>query len=113
MDMDGGPGPFATVSGTPVDAVYGSGPPPGEYPYTRGIHPSMYRSRLWTMRMFAGFGTAEDTNARFRELLGADQLTVREQTDPSVIGGIRVTTPSRVYDATVQHRLTKLRERKV
>lgn len=42
---------------------------PGEYPYTRGIHPSLYRGKLWTMRMFAGFGTAEETNARFRYLL--------------------------------------------
>jgi methylmalonyl-CoA mutase, N-terminal domain len=60
---------FATMSGVPVDPVYGDAPYPGQFPYTRGIHASMYRSRLWTMRMFAGFGTAEDTNARFRELL--------------------------------------------
>jgi methylmalonyl-CoA mutase N-terminal domain/subunit len=51
--------------------VYGDGPLPGEFPYTRGVHADMYRSRLWTMRMFAGFGTATDTNARFRELLAA------------------------------------------
>ncbi len=63
--------PFSTMSGVEQDAVYGDGPYPGQYPYTRGIHASMYRSRLWTMRMFAGFGTAEDTNARFRELLRA------------------------------------------
>ena len=61
--------PFETMSGIPVDPVYGEGPFPGQYPYTRGIYPSMYRSRLWTMRMFAGFGTAEDTNLRFKELL--------------------------------------------
>jgi len=61
--------PFETMSGVPVDPVYGDAPYPGQYPYTRGIYPSMYRSRLWTMRMFAGFGTAEDTNARFKELL--------------------------------------------
>jgi len=42
---------------------------PGEYPFTRGVHAAMYRSRLWTMRMFAGFGTAEETNARFKYLL--------------------------------------------
>jgi methylmalonyl-CoA mutase N-terminal domain/subunit len=42
---------------------------PGEAPYTRGVHPTMYRSRLWTMRMFAGFGSAEETNARFKYLL--------------------------------------------
>jgi len=53
-------------------------PLPGLYPYTRGPYASMYRSKLWTMRMFAGFGTAEDTNARFHELLrsGGDGLSV-------------------------------------
>ena len=62
---------FETMSGVPVEPVYGDddGPFPGQYPYTRGIHPSMYRSRLWTMRMFAGFGTAEDTNVRFKQIL--------------------------------------------
>ena len=65
------PGPFSTMSGIGVDPVYGDAPYPGQFPYTRGIHASMYRSRLWTMRMFAGFGTAEDTNARFKELLRA------------------------------------------
>ncbi|HJM72723.1 MAG TPA: methylmalonyl-CoA mutase family protein [Acidimicrobiales bacterium] len=62
---------YRTLSGIPVDRVYGDGPLPGEFPYTRGVHADMYRSRLWTMRMFAGFGTATDTNARFRELLAA------------------------------------------
>ncbi len=61
--------PFETMSGVPVEPIYGDGPYPGQYPFTRGIYPSMYRSRLWTMRMFAGFGTAEDTNLRFKELL--------------------------------------------
>src|SRR5437764_13185932 len=42
---------------------------PGEHPYTRGVYPSMYRGRLWTMRQFAGFGTAEETNGRFRYVL--------------------------------------------
>ena len=42
---------------------------PGEYPYTRGIHPTLHRGKLWTMRMFAGFGTAEETNLRFKYLL--------------------------------------------
>jgi methylmalonyl-CoA mutase, N-terminal domain len=64
---------FATLSGVPVDAVYG--PPdaefPGVFPFTRGPYASMYRSKLWTMRQFAGFGTAEDTNKRFQELLRA------------------------------------------
>lgn len=61
--------PFETMSGVPLEPVYGDGPYPGQYPYTRGVYPSMYRSRLWTMRMFAGFGTAEDTNGRFKDLL--------------------------------------------
>ncbi|HEX2851424.1 MAG TPA: methylmalonyl-CoA mutase family protein [Acidimicrobiales bacterium] len=62
---------FDTLSGIPVDPVYGpdDGLFPGQYPYTRGPHASMYRSKLWTMRMFAGFGTADDTNARFKEIL--------------------------------------------
>jgi methylmalonyl-CoA mutase N-terminal domain/subunit len=46
---------------------------PGEYPYTRGIHPTMYRGRLWTMRQFSGFGTAEDTNKRYKYLLAQGQ----------------------------------------
>jgi methylmalonyl-CoA mutase N-terminal domain/subunit len=64
---------FETLSGLAVDPVYGEpdGEYPGQWPYTRGPHASMYRSKLWTMRMFAGFGTAEDTNARFKELLRA------------------------------------------
>ena len=70
---------FRTMSGIPLEPVYGpeEGPFPGQYPYTRGIHASMYRSRLWTMRMFAGFGTAEDTNWRFKEILksGGDGLS--------------------------------------
>jgi len=63
--------PFETMSGVPLDAVYGDAPYPGQYPFTRGLHAAGYRSRLWTMRMFAGFGTAEDTNGRFKELLRA------------------------------------------
>ncbi len=47
--------------------------PPGEWPFTRGIYPTMYRRKLWTMRQYAGFGTAEETNARFRHLLDAGQ----------------------------------------
>ena len=64
---------FETMSGVPVAPVYGPDDAefPGEYPYTRGPYASMYRSKLWTMRQFAGFGTAEDTNERFRQLLAA------------------------------------------
>ncbi|CAN5287294.1 hypothetical protein BH18ACT4_BH18ACT4_13490 [soil metagenome] len=63
---------FETMSGVPLAPVYGpdDGEFPGLAPYTRGPYPSMYRSKLWTMRMFAGFGTAEETNQRFREILG-------------------------------------------
>ncbi|MFN3257841.1 MAG: methylmalonyl-CoA mutase [Ilumatobacter sp.] len=64
---------YSTMSGIPLEPVYGpdDGEFPGVYPYTRGPHASMYRSKLWTMRMFAGFGTAEDTNWRFKEILKA------------------------------------------
>lgn len=64
---------FETMSGIPVEPVYGpdNGDFPGQFPYTRGPYASMYRSRLWTMRMFAGFGTAEDTNWRFKEIIRA------------------------------------------
>jgi methylmalonyl-CoA mutase N-terminal domain/subunit len=75
---------FTTISGHPIGRLYtpadlpGWNPEhdlglPGEPPYTRGIHPSMYRGRLWTMRQFAGFGSAEDTNRRFRYLLSQGQ----------------------------------------
>jgi methylmalonyl-CoA mutase N-terminal domain/subunit len=46
---------------------------PGEYPYTRGVQPTMYRSRFWTMRQYAGFSTAEESNKRYRYLLGRDK----------------------------------------
>jgi methylmalonyl-CoA mutase N-terminal domain/subunit len=59
-------------SGLPVDGVYGPDAP-GVFPFLRGIHPTMYRGRLWTMRQYAGFGTAQETNIRFRELLNAGQ----------------------------------------
>ncbi len=70
---------FETMSGVPLEPVYGPDDAelPGQYPYTRGPYASMYRSRLWTMRQFAGFGTAADTNRRFKELLraGGDGLS--------------------------------------
>jgi len=60
---------------------------PGEVPYTRGIHPTMYRTRLWTMRQFAGFGTAEDTNQRFRYLLAHGQTGLSTAFDlPTLMG---------------------------
>src|SRR5216683_450539 len=73
---------FTTISGRPIDRLYAAEDVdgidysrdinnPGEFPYTRGIHPTGYRGKLWTMRQFAGFGTPEETNARYKTLLGA------------------------------------------
>jgi methylmalonyl-CoA mutase, N-terminal domain len=60
---------------------------PGEYPYTRGIHPTMHRGKIWTMRMFAGFGTAEETNARFKYLLEQGQTGLSVAFDlPTLMG---------------------------
>ncbi|MCE9582082.1 MAG: methylmalonyl-CoA mutase [Planctomycetes bacterium] len=70
---------FSTTSGIPVAPVYGPPsrdpelPRPGEFPFTRGIHGEMYRGRLWTMRQYSGFGTAAETNRRFRYLLDRGQ----------------------------------------
>ena len=88
---------FITASGEPVERLY---TPldvageyleklgfPGEHPFTRGIHPTMHRARLWTMRMFAGFGTAEDTNARFKYLLDQGQTGLSVAFDlPTLMG---------------------------
>jgi methylmalonyl-CoA mutase N-terminal domain/subunit len=72
------PGPFTTISGRPIERVYTREhvpgvelPEAGEFPYTRGIHPTGYRGKLWTMRQFAGFGAPEETNQRFKDLLKA------------------------------------------
>lgn len=79
MNSDQSAHPRRTPSGIDIDLVYGTSevPPevgrPGEYPYTRGPYPTMYRGRLWTMRQYAGFGTAAETNERFRSLLEAGQ----------------------------------------
>jgi len=107
---------FETMSGIPVDAVYGpdDGEFPGQFPFTRGPHASMYRSKLWTMRMFAGFGTAEDTNGRFKEILrsGGDGLSTAfdlptlmgvDSDDPRALGevgkaGVAVDTLADVQD---------------
>src|SRR5215218_4943010 len=69
--------PFTTISGRPVARLYTPASvegldyatdlnDPGAYPYTRGIHPSGYRGKLWTMRQFAGYGTPEETNERYK-----------------------------------------------
>jgi methylmalonyl-CoA mutase, N-terminal domain len=89
---------FETMSGLPVERVYTPADlpgwrhaerlgAPGEYPFTRGVYPTMYRGRLWTMRMFAGFGRPEDTNRRFRFLLEQGQTGLSTAFDmPSLMG---------------------------
>ncbi|MBO0868322.1 MAG: methylmalonyl-CoA mutase [Micromonosporaceae bacterium] len=102
--------PFSTLSGTPVEAVYGPREAtdypgferigwPGEYPFTRGLYPTGYRGRPWTIRQFAGFGTARQTNQRYKLLLGAgggglsvafDMPTLmgRDSDDPQSLGEV-------------------------
>src|ERR1700680_4177857 len=91
---------FRTLSGEPVRELYtaadlpagggGADAPigrPGSYPFTRGIYSTMYRGRLWTMRQFAGFGTSEETNERFRYLLDHGQTGLSTAFDmPSLMG---------------------------
>jgi methylmalonyl-CoA mutase, N-terminal domain len=89
---------FETISGQPIEPLYDAESLagwdadrelgfPGEYPYTRGVYPSMYRGRLWTMRQFAGFGTAEETNERFRYLLDHGQTGLSTAFDmPTLMG---------------------------
>jgi len=88
---------FTSVSGVAVDPVYTpldllpghweATRLPGEFPYTRGVHPTMYRGKLWTMRQFAGFGTAEDTNARYKFLLSRGQTGLSVAFDfPTLMG---------------------------
>jgi methylmalonyl-CoA mutase N-terminal domain/subunit len=88
---------FTTISGLPVGPLYSPDNVevdyerdlgfPGAYPFTRGVYPSMYRGQLWTMRQFAGFGTAEETNARFRYLLEHGQTGLSTAFDmPTLMG---------------------------
>ena len=68
---------FETPSGIPFEIVHGDTPDfPGEYPFTRGVHPTMYRSRLWTMRQYAGFASAQESNQRYRYLLSQGQMGI-------------------------------------
>jgi len=68
---------FETPSGIPFEVVHGDTPDfPGQYPFTRGVHPTMYRSRLWTMRQYAGFSTAKESNQRYRYLLAQGQMGI-------------------------------------
>ncbi|TLY36807.1 MAG: methylmalonyl-CoA mutase [Nitrospirae bacterium] len=95
---------FTSLSGLPVAPLYAPedlkewNPDTelgvaGSFPYTRGIHPGMYRSRLWTMRQFAGFGTAEDTNARFKYLLEHGQTGVSVAFDMPTLMGLDADNP--------------------
>ncbi|HEU4657526.1 MAG TPA: methylmalonyl-CoA mutase family protein, partial [Capillimicrobium sp.] len=86
---------FTTLSGEPIAPLYTERDLPdqdriglpGQYPFTRGVYPSMYRGRLWTMRQFAGFGTAEETNERFRYLIDHGQTGLSTAFDmPSLMG---------------------------
>src|ERR1700681_4099280 len=89
---------FTTLGGIPLKTVYiqedlAADDPeasigfPGEFPYTRGIYPTMYRGRLWTMRQYAGFGTAAQSNERFRYLLSRGQTGLSVAFDlPTQIG---------------------------
>jgi methylmalonyl-CoA mutase N-terminal domain/subunit len=94
---------FITTSSEPVERLY---TPldldgdyvdqlgfPGEYPFTRGVHPTMHRGRLWTMRMFAGFGTAEETNARFKYLLEQGQTGLSTAFDLATLMGYDTDSP--------------------
>ena len=105
---------FSTISDVEIRRVYGPGGPghadgpddpdgggkpggaigePGAPPFTRGVHPTGYRGRLWTMRMFAGFGSAEDTNARFRALLDAGQTGLSVAFDMPTLYGYDTDDP--------------------
>jgi methylmalonyl-CoA mutase N-terminal domain/subunit len=82
-----------TRSGTVIKPLYGPATPderlgkPGEFPFTRGIHPTMYRTKLWTMRQYAGFGTPRETNARFKYLLAEGQTGLSVALDlPTQLG---------------------------
>src|SRR2546423_8306468 len=86
---------FSTISDEPIAPLYTADDLsqqerigfPGEFPYTRGVYPSMYRGRLRTMRQFAGFGTADETNERFRYLLDHGQTGLSTAFDmPSLMG---------------------------
>ena len=96
--------PFITTSSEPIDQVYSplNLPDldyvsdlglPGEYPFTRGIHPTLHRSKLWTMRMFAGFGTAEETNQRFKYLLDQGQTGLSIAFDLATLMGYDTDQP--------------------
>ena len=98
------PGPFVTTSGLPIERLYSPADLadddfeqrigwPGEFPFTRGIHPTGYRGKVWTMRMFAGFGAAEETNARFKYLLAQGQTGLSVAFDMPTLYGYDTDDP--------------------
>src|SRR5260221_1168843 len=95
---------FTTISGQPIRRIYTPADLagfdyeedlgfPGECPFTRGVHPTMYRSRFWTMRMFGGFGSAEETNRRFRYLLDHGETGLSTAFDFPTLYGIDADDP--------------------
>ncbi len=95
---------FTSLSGLPIDRLYAKDDlknwatdtdlgASGEFPYTRGVYPTMYRGRLWTMRQFAGFGTAEDTNKRFKYLLDHGQTGLSVAFDMPTLMGLDADDP--------------------
>lgn len=99
--------PFTTISGAQIERLYTPDDIahldyeadlglPGRYPYTRGVHATGYRGRLWTMRMFAGFGTAEETNARFRYLLEQGQTGLSVAFDMPTLYGYDTDAPEAI-----------------
>jgi methylmalonyl-CoA mutase, N-terminal domain len=93
---------FATLGGIPVDRLYDPDSPrssfdgigyPGQPPFTRGVHPTMYRGRLWSMRMFSGFGSPEDTNRRFHYLLAHGESGLSIAFDDPTLYGIDADSP--------------------
>jgi methylmalonyl-CoA mutase, N-terminal domain len=106
---------FETLSGHPVEPLYtqddldGGGHDrsrdegfPGSYPFTRGVYPSMHRGRLWTMRQFAGFGTVEETNARFRYLLAHGQTGLSTAFDMPTLMGLDSDHPRSLGEVGVE-----------
>ena len=97
--------PFQTISGRPIERLYTPESldgfdyerelgDPGRYPYTRGIHPTGYKGKLWTMRQFAGFGTPEETNRRYRDAAGGRRHGIERRVRPADADGPRSRSPA-------------------
>ncbi len=106
---------YKTLSGIPIEPVYTRAdtpapPKPGEFPYTRGIHPDMYRGKLWTMRQFSGFATPEETNQRYHYLLEQGQTGLSVAFDlPTLMGydADHAMTAGRSGQVRRRHRLAR------